>query len=64
MTRRSDLPESTLNSGAVLHCSECGESFSATHGDYFMVPEDYVFECCGEPMSLVVPTTTYRRFTK
>lgn len=36
-----------------LHCSRCGESYSADRSDYFMSRPDRVFTCCGRPMQLV-----------
>ncbi len=40
-----DLPESTLGTGIVLHCPECGTDWSATRGDYFWVGLDEPFVC-------------------
>lgn len=32
----------------VIHCPECGDTSSATRGDYFTLPPDHVFVCqCG-----------------
>lgn len=43
----------------VLRCDVCGECYSATPGDYWNLPDDHVFECCGEPCDLVVKSTRY-----
>ena len=37
---------------AFLLCEDCGTRASATKGDYFWMPADRAFECCGEPMVL------------
>lgn len=45
---------------AHLHCDECGESYSASHGDYsFRLPAAHVFECCGKPMRLARRVVRY-----
>lgn len=45
---------------AHLHCDECGESYSACHGDYsFRLPAEHVFECCEKPMRLARKVTRY-----
>lgn len=43
----------------ILYCPVCGAEYSAHAGDYFLARPDHVFECCGEPMLLVVKTTRY-----
>lgn len=40
----SDLPESPAH-GVSLYCPKCGEHFSATRGDYFMLKPDQKFRC-------------------
>jgi hypothetical protein len=50
---------------AILYCERCGAEYSANKGDYFMLPNDYVFECCQVHgfcglMRLVVKQTVYR----
>ena len=38
----------------ILHCPACGAEYSGSAGDYFLLPDDYVFHCeCGEEMELV-----------
>jgi len=47
----------------ILYCDSCGGEWSATPGDYFMLPADYVFKCntCGGvPMRLVTKRTVYQ----
>ena len=48
---------------AVLHCTNCKTDYSATPGDYFMVPEDEIFTCqdCDVPMILATKHTVYKR---
>lgn len=36
-----------------LYCDECGQESSAHAGDYFNVPDDYIFRCCGQNMRFV-----------
>ena len=42
-----------------LRCANCGETYSATPGDYFMASPTHVFMCCGRPCQLVTKRTTY-----
>ena len=51
----SDLQDQTGKSGPhpFLYCEVCDAEFSANKGDYFMHPDDHVFEHCGERMRLV-----------
>lgn len=38
----------------ILHCPGCGAEYSGDRGDYWNLPEDYIFHCeCGEEMELV-----------
>ena len=38
----------------ILHCPDCGVEYSGNAGDYFMLPDNYVFHCeCGAEMELV-----------
>jgi len=46
-------------SPALLWCGHCGAEYSATPGDYFMLPDSHVFMCCDEPMRLVFKRTRY-----
>lgn len=50
-----DLTDQTGHVGArpVLYCRVCGEQSSANARDYFALPPEYVFKCCGELMRLV-----------
>lgn len=32
---------------AMQLCCKCGETFSATYGDYFLSPDDTVLKHCG-----------------
>jgi hypothetical protein len=47
--KRNLKPESD---GRVMYCRVCGQSASASSGDYWDVADDYVFHCCGQPMAL------------
>ena len=38
--------------GVVMHCAHCRTDYSATRGDYSAYPEDHVFMCCGDVMTL------------
>jgi transcription initiation factor IIE alpha subunit len=42
----------------ILLCPNCLIEFSGNAGDYFYLPDDYVFKCpeCGEDMELVHKT--------
>ncbi len=69
MVTKADLPkitDRTLPNGSTiiarrpsLYCPECGETFSATPGDYWGLPEDYVFRCeeHDRPLELVLERT-------
>lgn len=43
----------------MLLCVNCGGEYSANKGDYWHLPQDSVFECCGEPMLLMYKRTAY-----
>ena len=43
----------------ILRCFICGSEFSANRGDYFAAHPEYIFECCGEPMTLCIRRVTY-----
>jgi hypothetical protein len=45
----------------IMLCPLCGEESSANKGDYFMLPEDHKFQCCGQTMELVTKVTSYRK---
>jgi len=36
----------------IMYCTECGAEYSAHKGDYWDVPDDHEFECCGVTMVL------------
>lgn len=45
----------------ILHCPSCGAEYSGNAGDYWNVPDDYVFHCkCGCEMELVTKIITIR----
>lgn len=58
MLKVSDLPESTLESGAFLYCPECDERYSATRGDYFWMPANEPILCGNEGNPMVLATET------
>ncbi len=39
----------------ILHCPQCGAEYSGNAGDYWNLPDDYIFKCeeCGIEMELV-----------
>ena len=53
---KSNMEDQILTSDTkILHCPACGAEYSGNRGDYFMLPEDYIFHCeCGEQMELVI----------
>ncbi len=36
-----------------LRCTICHSDYSATKGDYWMMPTKHVFSCCGQDLLLV-----------
>jgi hypothetical protein len=46
-----DLPEHP-RADVVLFCVECGDTFSATRGDYFLVPPGESLKHCKQDMVL------------
>lgn len=42
----------------ILHCLVCDAEFSGNAGDYWNVPDNYVFKCCGVSMELVTKQVT------
>ena len=61
MVKVSDLKDQIGTSGIrpILHCKVCGTNFSADVGDYWLVPKDHIFTCCGVPMILATKRTVY-----
>lgn len=62
---KSNMQDQILTSDKkILHCPKCGAEFSGNAGDYFMLPDDYVFYCtnlgCGAKMELVKRIVTVR----
>ena len=59
---KSNMKDQILtNDTKILYCSNCGAECSGNRGDYFMLPEGYVFHCeCGEEMELVAKITSVR----
>ena len=43
----------------LFHCAKCQGEYSANVADYFNLPEEHEFTCCGEPLQLVVKYTSY-----
>jgi hypothetical protein len=62
MTQVRDLKDQIGTKGPrpLLYCEVCGAENSASKGDYWNCRPDYVFTCCGEPMTLVVKRTVYQ----
>ena len=45
----------------ILHCLSCGAEYSGNAGDYWGLPNDYVFHCeCGEELELVEKLVTVK----
>ena len=65
MITRAQLEDQTGGHGLMhrlppfLYCQQCGSEASANAGDYWNLPDDHVFMCCGSPMRLVTKKTTY-----
>ena len=48
------------NDEKILHCSFCHTEYSGNAGDYWTVPNDYIFTCeCGEELELVNKVITF-----
>ena len=49
----------------ILYCPNCGAEYSGNAGDYWDLPDDYVFHCpdCGTEMELVekIVTVKYKK---
>ena len=41
----------------ILYCEICGAEYSGNAGDYWNVPDNYVFTCCDTAMQLVTKKT-------
>lgn len=57
---KSNMKDGILdNNHRILHCPNCDAEYSGNSGDYFMLPEDYVFHCedCEVEMELVNKVT-------
>jgi hypothetical protein len=67
MVKVKDLPDLTSNRiypEPFLMCTgECGCTFSANSGDYFLYPKEHVFTCCGDPMSLMTKRVVYEEWS-
>lgn len=62
MVTKKDLSDQILNKKRVsefLYCDLCGAEYSANSGDYWNLPDDYVFKCCDEPMMLATKNIHY-----
>lgn len=49
-----------INDKTLMFCPICTSEYSANRGDYWNVPDDYVFKCCNVPMQLVTKQTVYK----
>jgi len=62
-TKKNMQDQILTSDSKILYCPGCGVEYSGNAGDYFMLPDDYVFHCenCDVEMELVnkVVTTTY-----
>lgn len=62
MVRVRDLVDQVFEvkyPGRFLLCRICGGEYSAHKGDYWNHPQEYVFKCCDEPMSLMTKKQVY-----
>ncbi len=61
MVKVKDLKDQIGEPGPypILFCPLCDCENSANAGDYFAANPETVFECCEEPMLLVVKETHY-----
>jgi hypothetical protein len=64
MIQKKDLADSILDkkrAGEFMFCPSCGGEYSASSGDYWNLPEDYVFKCgeCKNEMQLATKSTVY-----
>ncbi len=51
---KKNLKDQVLtNDKAIMLCRKCGAIFSANAGDYWNLPDSYVFKHCGRTMELV-----------
>lgn len=59
---KKNLRDSILNNSwkkVIMKCFYCGGVYSANSGDYWNLPDNHEFECCGEVMELVIPKIKY-----
>lgn len=50
---RRNLKDQILSDdNKIMYCDICGGVFSANAGDYWDVPDNHHFICCGETMEL------------
>lgn len=64
MIQKKDLADSILNkerAGEFMYCPNCGSEYSASSGDYWNLPDDYIFKCgeCKVEMQLATKKTVY-----
>ena len=46
--------------GIVMVCQSCHAEFSAHKGDYWQLPDRYIFKHCGKAMKLARKEIVYR----
>lgn len=52
--KKNMIDQIVTNDTKILHCPECGAEYSGNAGDYWNLPDNYVFHCeCGAEMELV-----------
>lgn len=63
----ADLADQILDktrAGGFLLCPDCGAEYSASTGDYWNLPADYVFTCANDhakiDMILATKSTSYK----
>jgi len=62
--RKLDLKDQTGTRGPrpFFLCPKCGNEYSANRGDYFNVPDNHVFKCCGVNSRLVTARRVFDEF--
>ena len=60
-TKSNMQDQSLTGDHKILHCPNCGAEYSGNAGDYWNLPDDYVFICeCGQEMELVEKIVTIK----
>jgi len=63
MATRGEMKDHILDGDRrILHCPNCGGEWSGNAGDYWDLPNDYIFHCvdCGVGLELVNKVVTVK----